>query len=776
MDNIQRFRSVIPAERSERIFRELIKKQEAGEIRSEEQLREELEKQIADVRERGKITFEIPVRPGQIVSSDAMADFFRMVRTDIEVMFVEVDSTDDILTAQADVINAQIQSLKFAMGQLKAESIQKKIRIKPGAGFTTIQRDSFDRGYSDLASRAEVPYDLFKDVRSARAAAKAEAVPIRADARVEGIGKKLILPAAKNKGVGFKSIKMTPAASSTQELDVNNIYPISNAIDGRVDTFWSHTIGRQQPILGDPTVSVTRIQGASGLNPTVNFSGLKDTRPANYYVKVVGFSGIYPQIASIATPESYVGPVCQFDTGSRCFWNYDEQYSQNCINSNCGRYESIAFTPASGTIPLEDGFEYDTGATISWENFSGLSVGTAFKISNVLSGTVGAELELELTLTTPSDINWIELDPVIDQPFVITKVEYSQPTESGRLTIVEGAINVEDRIRIDMPRVEVERVYLTVNQKNYRKSRLVTSPKTKALNQIETFKSAQTDPTVDDRASVELQILMEDYARNPDVRDILVQSEWTPEVNDGYFYQLGIFEMDCGLSSYSENAIAVSKERRVRTPTMFGVQANLEPGINIEISGSDVGTFEFSVIKVNFDDQGELLNIQDFPVPIVSSGLITERLFINDISKGQLRFAAASISSITDLGNNRTLEATDYTLSTTNETAPKSTVTIGRSDIGSADVLIVQYVPKFGIYLDDDKTLALEDNSNFQLSINEVQAVVTAEPEIANRRVDFSDVYTRIIIRRNDNDSFNTPKLRDYQLLISEQDPNRFFV
>jgi len=776
MDNIQQFRSTIPAERSERIFRDLIKKQESGEIRTEAQLREELEKQINAVNARGQITLEIPVRPGEVISSEAMARFFEGVSADISILFVEVDHTDELLTRQADVINAQIQSLRFAMGQLKAEGIQKKIRIKPGAGFTTIARDSFDRGYSDLAGRAEVPYDLFKDVRSAKDTAKAEAVPIRADARVEGIGKKLILPSATNRDVGFKEIKILVADSTGGDLPINNIYPIFNAIDGSADTFWSLTLGTQWPLLGTSVPAVTRVQGTSGLSPTVNFSGLQDPRPHDYYVKIVGWSGIYPVITSLSTAESYIGPICQYDTKLECFWKYDEQYSQNCINANCSRYSTDTTTAASGAVALEDGFQYNTGAKLSWTNFSGLGVGTTFKISNQPSGTVGAVTALELTLTTPSNINWIELDPVIDAPFTITNVQYTQPNESGRQTIVTGNINVEDRIRIDMPRIEAEKIYLTLQQKNYRKSRLVTNPKTTALNQIEAIKSGPTEPTPGDLASVDMPILMEDFVRDPDVRDIFVQTDWTPEINDGHFYQVGLFEVGCGLSSYSENAIAVSKERRVRTPTMFGMQANLEPGIDIAVSGADVGTFEFSVVKLNHDEQGSLINIQDFPVPLAVSGAITERLFIDDTKVGKLRFSASSITSITDIANSRTLTTAEYTLSTSNEVAPKSTVVISRTDIGPSNVLIVVYVPQFGVFLNDDRSLSLEDNSNFQLSINDVQAVVTATPEIANRKIDFSDVYTRIIIRRNDNDSFNTPKLRDYQLLISEQDPNRFFV
>ena len=777
MDNIQKFRSVIPAERSERIFRNLIQRQAEGAIRTETQLREELEKEINAVNARGKVTFEIPVKPGEVVSSAAMAAFFKMVSTDIDVVFAEVNSTDEILTRQAEVINAQIQSLRFSMGQLKAASIQKKIRMKPGAGFTVVARDSFDRGYSDLSGRAEVPYDLFKDIRSADDTVKAEAVPIRADARVEGIGKKLILPSAKNINIGFKDIKIITDESTGPELLIDNIYPIYNAIDGQIDTFWSHTLGKTWPVLGTPTPSISRIQGTSGLNPTVNMSGIINPQPHDYYIKVVGLSGIYPIVRSLPTPEAYIGPICQYDISTKCFWNYSRQYSQNCINASCSRYSTNNTIVASGIIALEDGYGYDTGATLQWTNFSGLGVGTTFKISNEPVGTIGITIALELTLTTPNNINWIELDPVVDAPFLITSVKYSKPTQSTKYDIVTGNINVEDRIRIDMPRIEAEKIYLTFQQQNYNTARLITNPKVTALNQIEALKAGPTDPTPADFASVDLPILMEEFTTNPDVHDILVQTSWTPEINDGSFYQVGLFEVSCGLSSYSENAIAVSKEQRVYTPTMFGIQANLEPGIDIAVSGTDVGTFEFSIVKINYDKQGSQINIQDFPIPVVTSGNITERLYLNDAGNGQLRFAASSISGIQDLANSRALVSTEYSLSTTNNGAvPVSQVSITRSDIGPANVLTVTYTPKYGVYLDANKTLVLENNDNFQLSINDVSSIVTAEPKIANRNIEFSDVYTRIIIRRNDNDSFNTPKLRDYQLLISEQDPSRFFV
>jgi hypothetical protein len=776
MDNMQEFRSVIPAERSEKIFRDLIKKQESGEIRSEAQLREELEKQIQAVNARGTVVFEIPVKPGEVIASEAMADFFNMVATDIDVMFVEVDHTDELLTRQADIINAQIQSLRLAMGQLKAAGVQKRIRVKARAGFTTIHRDSFDRGYSDLAGRAEVPYDLFKDPRAVSDTSKAEEIPIRADARVEGIGKKLMLPSAKNTDVGFKAITTNASVTTQSDLPLNDIYPLFNAIDGKQDSFWSSTVGRTWPILGTPVADITRVQGTSGLDPTVDMSNMKDPRPHDYYVKVVGWSGIYPIVSFMPTAESYVGPLCQYDIDGKCYWDYDGQYSQNCINSNCSRYETDVNRVASGIISIEDGYRYDTGATMTWTNFSGLNVGTTFKISNQPSGVVGAVTELELTLTTPSDINWIELDPVIDSPFLITAVEYIKPNETTRSAITTGNIDVRERIRIDMPKVEAEKIVLTLQQKNYRKARLTTNPKNTALNQIETIKAGTTEPTPDDLASVDMPILMEDFVRDPDVKEIFVQTDWTPEINDGYFYQVGLFEVNCGLSSYSENAISISKERRVRTPTMFGVQANIEPGIGIALSGSDVGTFEFSMVKLNYDEQGSLINIQDFPLPIVSGGIITERLFLNEDKVGTLRFAAASISGMTDIANSITLTSDDYSLATSNAVVPESTVTVNRSDISASSVLIVTYTPKYGVYLTDNKSVALENNDNYQLSVSDVQAVVTAEPEAANRAISYSDVYTRIIIRRNDNDSFNTPKLRDYQVLINEQDPNRFFV
>ena len=780
MNSLDKFRSKVSAKQTELILRKLVKKQEDGEIRSDEELRKELATQIGAVTGGGLITLEIPVLPWNMVESERFKTFFDDLGMDIEVLFIEVDSTEEILAGLANNVESHLRGLQFEIGNLRSEIIRRRLRRPPGSGWSTIQRDSFDSGYGKLLDRAELSVDLFYDDRTGYSQ-NTENIPIKSDARIEGTAKKLTLPETGNTVIGFKQARLLWENGTTQgDIVIENSIEPYKIIDGGLDTFWSHTIGSEYPLLGTPTAEVIQIAGSTLENNsiTVNISGLKDPQSHDYYFRIVGFSGTFPQYACMATTEDFTGPICKSDRDGHCQWNYTNQYSNNCVNRNCSRYFPDLLVISGGVGVLEDGYKYDTGAQLVFQNLSGLYAGQTWRIPVSSSENIGAKIVLELMLSKPTKINWIELEPMVSSPFQITSVEYTRQGDTTREQIISGEIQVLDRIRLDFKSIEADRIYLTLLQETYDIADLNLRPKQQAIQKIDDFITRINKPSIEEFYNVEIESILADFLPNGILSRMLENQTTKPQEVAGYFYTFGLFEVNCGLTSYADTAIAVAQDLRVVTPRVFGVQANLEPDIVYAsgIESGQNGTIEFSAVKFNYDKNNVLINIDDFPVPFLSSeGTITERLFIDRNKIGNLRFASKLISSVEIVSNSKTLSTSEYEAKEVYVPMLKTQITILDPAVVNDSIILVTYTPAFGISLNEARTLSIEDNRTQLLSLSEVPGLVVSAAKSANREIQYADVYLRVILRRNDLDIYGSPGLRDYQFLISESDEGRFF-
>jgi len=780
MNSLDKFRSKVSAKQTELILRKLVKKQEDGEIRSDEELRKELATQIGAVTGGGLITLEIPVLPWNMVESERFKTFFDDLGMDIEVLFIEVDSTEEILAGLANNVESHLRGLQFEIGNLRSEIIRRRLRRPPGSGWSTIQRDSFDSGYGKLLDRAELSVDLFYDDRTGYSQ-NTENIPIKSDARIEGTAKKLTLPETGNTVIGFKQARLLWENGTTQgDIVIENSIEPYKIIDGGLDTFWSHTIGSEYPLLGTPTAEVIQIAGSTLENNSiiVNISGLKDPQSHDYYFRIVGFSGTFPQYACMATTEDFTGPICKSDRDGHCQWNYTNQYSNNCVNRNCSRYFPDLLVISGGVGVLEDGYKYDTGAQLVFQNLSGLYAGQTWRIPVSSSENIGAKIVLELMLSKPTKINWIELEPMVSSPFQITSVEYTRQGDTTREQIISGEIQVLDRIRLDFKSIEADRIYLTLLQETYDIADLNLRPKQQAIQKIDDFITRINKPSIEEFYNVEIESILADFLPNGILSRMLENQTTKPQEVAGYFYTFGLFEVNCGLTSYADTAIAVAQDLRVVTPRVFGVQANLEPDIVYAsgIESGQNGTIEFSAVKFNYDKNNVLINIDDFPVPFLSSeGTITERLFIDRNKIGNLRFASKLISSVEIVSNSKTLSTSEYEAKEVYVPMLKTQITILDPAVVNDSIILVTYTPAFGISLNEARTLSIEDNRTQLLSLSEVPGLVVSAAKSANREIQYADVYLRVILRRNDLDIYGSPGLRDYQFLISESDEGRFF-
>jgi hypothetical protein len=776
MKQFDEFRSILDQKQSEILLRKLSERQAAGELRSERQLRQALEEGLRDLRARGKITLQLPVLPWAKVTAERFKNFFENLGLDVEVLFTEVDHSEAVLQGLAEVVSTQLRNLEFSLGQLRSEVVQRRVRTPPGSGWSAISRDSFDRGYGRLLGRAELAVNLFVDPQTGIVQDK-ENVPIKADARIEGVAKKLVLPELSNSIIGFKRIE--PISGTIQgNISIRNEDTKFKAIDGNPDTFWSHTVANTLPFVGTATAEVTQVAGVSGTLPVINLASIKDPRYQEFMIRITGFSGVTTQYASINSLEDYTGPGCEHDIGGSCRWGYTDFYSLNCTNSNCSRYQPEIYTIADDSADLGNGYGWDTGIDVQFADVSGLCAGQTWRVEVIPSGQVGALLELELTLSKSTNVNWVELDPVIDNPLVVQALEYTEPGNSTRIPIITGTVDVPDKIRFDFPKIEADRLYLTLVQETYEQGNLLLRPRQQAARDLWDAVQRENSPSIDELYTIPTEAILMDYVSNGPARKIFERRTVKPQEIAGYFYQFGIFDINCGFATYADTAVAVTKEVRAVTPRMFGIQPNLEPDISYALTQATGSTVEFDIIRFNYDDNSSLINVDEFPLPDVdTSGIITERLFLRDDKEGLLRFAAESISGIEILNQNQTLGTTEYSTQFEDSDRKQTLVTIDTEEVNLPEnsSILVKYTPAYGVYLNSDKSVSIQDNRLQELSVSDVMAIAVADEKTANRKVSYSDVHLRIILRRNIMDTHTTPGLRDYIMLINEGDEERFF-
>lgn len=771
----QNFRTVVNEKQSEILLRRLAERQAAGEIRSEQELKQALEEGLREIDARGRITIELPVMPWDKVTAERFKSFFEDLGLDIEVLFAEVDHSESVLDGLAELIATHVRNLQFSLGQLRSEVVQRRVRTPPGSGWSLISRDSFDRGYGKLLGRAELEINLFEDTRTGIVEDK-ENVPIKADARIEGIAKKLVLPETTNSIIGFKSAKVTSV--TTSDVEVSNDIPVHNAVDGRLDTFWSHIVANSLPLVGEATATVTQLAGLSGVNPTVDVTDIKDPRHHEYLIKIIGYSGVNAEYVSLDNLEDFTGAQCQHDIGDRCRFKYDDFYSTNCTNASCSRYQPERTFLVSGVADLGDGFGFDTGIDIHFPN-SGLDLraGQTWKVAIIPSGTVGATVDMEMRLKKSSNINWIEIDPVIENPLQILSVNYTAPGSTTQQSITSGTIDVQDKIRLDFQKIEAEKIHISFNQETYEEGSLLLRPKQQAILQLTQAYERQNTPSLDELYRIPTEAVMAEFVSNGPARTILDSRSTKPKQIDGYFYQFGIFDISCGLTTYADTAIALTKEVRATTPRMVAIQPNLESDVSYAVAQNTQGTIEFDIVRFNFDVNGALINIDQVPLPHVdASGLITERLFLENTTQGYTRFAADEVSGIEILNTNTTLDSSDFSADDESGNPRRTLITLGEDvNLAENNSILIKYKPQYGVSLNQDRTVIIEDNREQQLSVSQVPALLSISKTAANRDIAYSDIHLKILLRRNAVDVNNTPGLRDYILLVNEGDEDRFF-
>lgn len=779
---INKFNSVINEKQTEMVLRNVRERQDAGELLTIDQVNQAITEGLREIKSRGKIIVEVPANAGEILNSENFKEFFKFASQDIEVLFAETDQTEQSVGQMAEIIDSQLRNIDYQLGQLKSEAIERKIKIPPGSGWSKIIRDSFDRGYGQLLGRAELPYNLFKDPRTG-IIHDGEDNSIKADARIDRVSKQLTLPETEIEEVGFKNIQLITSgelASTQGDLVFDTEDTIKYAINKDNGTFWSEFIFNSTQLLGVAQATIKQIGGPTSNTGsiTLNLSGIKTPEKQNYFVKVIDADdpqNIIYNCYSDLQQQSKIN-VCKWDRGRRCHWNYEDYYSLSCTNSNCSRYTKEQLTTISGVGDLEDGYKYDTGVDIIFD--SNVKAGQIWRVQIEPSGEVGATVNTELTLSRPGNINWIEIDPISNSPFELQKISYNKPGTSGLITIIEQDILVEDKVRFDFQSIEAEKLYLTFNQKNYQSIDYQLRPKNVATAEILSLRDQEKDVNIDDFYKVDMENLLLDYVPDGPLKSSIVSRTGAPHELKGYLYQVGAFHINCGYTAYADAAVAVTKRIKAVQPRMIAIQGNIEPGYTYSsnVSQEELGTIEFSIIKQNYDENNILINTDDFPLPNVNdNGYIVERLFIDNTRKGTLRFATEDISKIEVLSLGRTLTSSEYESITSAAARPETTITIKRQDVAETAIILVWYKPLTGVYLNQGQTLLLADNRNKQLSLSNLKYIVVADNKTANRTIETSNIFMRIILRRNNPKIYNTPGLRDYQLYISENDPGRFF-
>ena len=236
--------------------------------------------------------------------------------------------------------------------------------------------------------------------------------------------------------------------------------------------------------------------------------------------------------------------------------------------------------------------------------------------------------------------------------------------------IISNPIYADNKVRLDFPTIEAETIYIKYNQKQFINLDLSLDPKQIAMSSLIDARDNDDLFSIDEFYALDVESLLVDYLPAGPVRTIVDQRSTDPTLINGYLYQTGVYDVTCGYTSYTDTGIIVTKAVRATTPRMISIASNIEadtiysPALTVQTSG----TIEFDLIKWNYDDNAELINIEEVPIPETNiSGVITERFFVDSDKTGLLRFATSSIESIEVVSAGKTLDATEYTLINTTD-------------------------------------------------------------------------------------------------------------
>lgn len=462
-------------------------------------------------------------------------------------------------------------------------------------------------------------------------------------------------------------------------------------------------------------------------------------------------------------------------------------------------------------------------------------------INNVIDGTnntywiepilvsemrkAGVSLEVALTMSASTDLNFIDIEPASRFPLTLALLDYVDGNGIRR-TLSAPDIDLVGPVRLNFSRISTKQLILRFVQKNYTEVQFI--PKIGSSN-FHRAVLGQSELGVDmSSASEDLKkALSSEYI----MKDIMNVEDNDNEMVKYFEYIVGFDNLRPGFSRYLDRSVFVSVRHTVDQPGQFALKVDERRPIQRAGSSSiesvpytyhpttetDVNDFyhasvEYWLTAKKYDDEGLVIATTTVPIlPLGASRVHHERLILTQRSsaletsndQGALRFFcdAVQYDSLTNpdgviVYRNGDIfpsvswqfveEAFDGSTRTLTESAPNAGIRMSRgiqilADRNPLDIFTVSYTPK----VSNTRVLPIEPDVDTELfEIVDLvgdqsmrlyeNSLILVDRYRGGIEVVSADIYLTIIMRRNSAVESFTPFVEEFMLLTASRDSTRF--
>lgn len=374
----------------------------------------------------------------------------------------------------------------------------------------------------------------------------------------------------------------------------------------------------------------------------------------------------------------------------------------------------------------------------------------------------GVTFRIVLTLDGIREVSFIDIEPLVYKNMNLKSVKYTdrngvQQTISSDDTLIEGDI------KVTFSPVQTETIVLEVQQQNYS----VVSYSYDAGTNIYTLTEA-SDTYADNSDLIQSEL---QNIESADLLELLGSTGVTASTVSGlYSYIIGFDNIKVGSSQYKSRGIHATSPLSVGACSLLGLRTREEYTYLDGGQQHPEGSLEYWIYKINYDEAGDLIDTESFPVlPVGQADIKRERMFVNSSTRiARLRFLADEGETISIYANedfSNPIDGGEYSVSTVTSGAASFTeITLSASAYSSSLIYTVSYTPlNNNRYLNVNATVSMRDDN-----------IVDFITKRSSSPVVSSDIYMRIILRSNVFASDVTPHIDEYKLLAALEDPERF--
>ena len=393
----------------------------------------------------------------------------------------------------------------------------------------------------------------------------------------------------------------------------------------------------------------------------------------------------------------------------------------------------------------------------------------------------GAELVLNVDLGDKRLVNYLFIKPVSDFPSILKSISYINENNQ-EITLDANAyfgMSLSSSVKIPFDDIVARRFIIKLQQES---SVLFSyDPLAGELSLDDVRRNTSLVPNA--------QIIKDQLAT--DISDIdmvgvlAVSDKTKPKTEVVYKYTFGFTEISTGLAAYKSKGFFISKAYRKETPGLIAIESSEVNSEYLDISANVsalVGSFEYDIIKKDYNAKNELIHSREFPIlPIGSEQVTNERLpFSGTREVVSLRFLGhkrnGSGENIKVFRNNVELtRGADWVFEDRRDVLDLSDETIKQDifqtririlhskDVIANGIYVCNYVPR---YISEPDSV-ITDRGVVFLSTSATEHSAKAN----GGEISYSDIYVKIAIRNNSFYGNKSPRLDSYRLLTSPVNP-----